>query len=104
MRLACPRDIGGLGMRHTEPTPRLRPVTFKDWRQVWWQELQSLGHDAALDIRDFGTVRMTRKKWIHAQRIERIYRRLQLETEVADETYREAVIEGIEMMIARGQL
>lgn len=72
-----------------------RPQTYKDWRQIYRQEIQALGYDCFYSYTKSSNIIVDK---IMYQRINRIYRiklRLDVEREAQTESYMEALFEMI---------
>ena len=73
---------------------RKRPVTYKDWRSLWHSEGKCLGWDV-LHCFDGHRVVIDRHLWKIIHRMQRIRARLDLEYDVKDQSWCEAICEMI---------
>lgn len=71
-----------------------RPTTFKQWRSLWHAESRSLGFSVAFNF-DGRRIRMTRDLFQSLRRVRRIRDRLDIEGEVKDASWCDALLEMI---------
>lgn len=71
-----------------------RPVTFKDWRALWHYESKLLGWMVEFDF-DGRRIPMSKDLWKQIHRVKRIKARLDIEREVKDRSWCEALMEAI---------
>ena len=64
----------------------MRPVWFTDWKRLWHLEAKYLGWMVAHRF-DGHRIRMDRTLWNQIQRVRRIRKRLDVESEVKDQTW-----------------
>ena len=83
-------------------SPTQRPVWFVDWRKLWWYECRNLGmmiagyiEDADYRAFDGRRVRMTKELYQQIRRVQRIGKRLNLESEVMDRTWCDSMMRWI---------
>lgn len=71
------------------------PTTYVEWRQLWNEEVKSLGWMVMHSYHD-GQIHMTRELHQKLGQVRRIWDRLELEADVKDATWVRAFIEMIE--------
>lgn len=69
-----------------------RPVSYKDWRSLWHSVAKELGWNIFFCWSD-NKVLLNRRSWTLLYRLNRIWKRLQLESEVKDSSWCEAMFE-----------
>ena len=66
---------------------RQRPVMYTDWRALYHSECKALGFSLTFTRTPNRVHRFTRYQWERIRRLERIKKRLEVESEVMDKTY-----------------
>ena len=69
-----------------------RPITFKDWRALWHYEAKVLGWCIMSNF-DGKKLKITRNTWKQILKLKRIDARLNLENQVMDSSWCDAMIE-----------
>lgn len=70
----------------------MRPTTYKQWRALWHSEAKMLGFMTAYRFTG-SSISINRELWKQLQRVRRIRLRLDVESEVKDESFIEAMAE-----------
>jgi hypothetical protein len=74
-------------------TNPLRPISYKDWRSLWHAEAKALGWHISYTFKIWGRLIMDKDTWKYLHRLRRIRNRLDVESEVRDNSWCEALIE-----------
>ena len=74
---------------------RKRPTWYVDWRKLWHRECRLLGMMICFGAFDGQHVRMSKELYQQIRRVNRIYARLRIESEVMDQTWCRSMLQMI---------